>query len=310
MPAYYPFFQPEATEATLTFSAEDFAKALEQHDYQFQKGSVVSGKVFSHGSDGVYVDIGGKAAAFLPLNEVALKQFDPADLPEILPLDSERQFLITRDQDEEGQVVLSIRQLELKTLWEELKDQQDNNETLTVKVTGNNKGGVVVDVHGLRGFVPRSHLSPVPEDLASLIGSTLTVAFLDVRPDDKKLVLSQRIAARTTTMSRLEQGQLIEGTVVNIKPFGIFVEFDGVTGLLHIKQISKNYVDSLPNLIHIGDSIKAVIVSLDDVQRRISLSTKVLEKHPGEILHDFAKVMAEAEERSAAVGDLLAESDL
>lgn len=294
----------------MTFSAEDFAKALEQHDYQFQKGSVVSGKVFNYGTDGVYVDIGGKSAAFLPLREVALKQFDPVDLPDILPLETERQFLITRDQDEDGQVVLSIRQLELKTLWEELKDQQDNNETLTVKVTGHNKGGVIVDVHGLRGFVPRSHLSPVPEELPSLVGSTLTVAFLDVRPEDKKLVLSQRIAARSTTMSRLEPGQLIEGTVVNIKPFGIFVEFDGVTGLLHIKQISKNYVDSLPNWIHIGDSIKAVIVSLDDVKRRISLSTKVLEKHPGEVLQDFAKVMAEAEERVASVSQVLADSDL
>ncbi|MEM8544092.1 MAG: S1 RNA-binding domain-containing protein [Cyanobacteria bacterium P01_H01_bin.119] len=294
----------------MTFSAEDFAKALEQHDYQFQKGSVVSGKVFSYGTDGVYVDIGGKSAAILPFSEVALKKFDPEDLPEILPLESDRQFLITRDQDENGQVVLSIRQLEIKSLWEELQQQQDNGETLTVNVTGNNKGGVIVDVHGLRGFVPRSHLSPVPNDLASLMGATLTVAFLDVRPDDNKLVLSQRIAARTATMSKLEPGQLIEGTVVNIKPFGVFIEFNGVTGLLHIKQISKNYVDSLPNWVNIGDPIKAVVVSLDEVNRRISLSTKVLEKHPGEILNDFASVMAEAEERSAAVGEMLAKTDL
>ncbi|MDJ0702533.1 MAG: S1 RNA-binding domain-containing protein [Leptolyngbyaceae cyanobacterium MO_188.B28] len=290
----------------MTFSAEDFAKALEQHDYQFQKGSVVQGKVFSHGAEGAYIDIGGKSAAFLPIVEASLKR--DVDLAEVVPLDSERKFLIIRDQDANGQVLLSIRRLELKRLWKKLAEMQANNETLEVKINGVNKGGVTAFVEGLKGFIPRSHLIAA-EDLEGLVGQTVLVTLLEVDPEKKRVILSQRTAVRAAAMSRLERGQLIEGTVANIRPFGAFVEFDGVTGLLHINQVSKNYVSSLPNVLSVGQSIKAVIINIDDIKHRISLSTKVLEKYPGEILQDLPGVMADVENRIKEIGKLLAESD-
>lgn len=294
----------------MSFSAEDFAKALEQHDYQFQKGSVVRGTVFSHTDQGAYVDIGGKAAAFLPLKEASLKKIMPAELPEILPLEEAGQFLIIRDQNADGQVILSIREMQLKQLWQRLSEMQEANETLQVTVNGTNKGGVLADVDGLRGFIPRSHLAVRTDDLESLVGQTLTVAFLDVSPEANKLVLSERIAARSARMSRLELGQLIAGTVANIKPFGVFVEFDGVTGLLHVNQVSKNYVDSLPNLFQVGQAIKAVVVNVDETNRRISLSTKVLEKFPGEMLQKQDELMADAENRLQSISKVLAEADI
>ncbi|WP_346292058.1 S1 RNA-binding domain-containing protein [Sphaerothrix gracilis] len=294
----------------MSFSAEDFAKALEQHDYQFQKGSVVRGTVFSHTDQGAYVDIGGKAAAFLPLKEASLKKITPAELPEILPLEEAGQFLIIRDQNADGQVILSIREMQLKQLWQRLSEMQEANETLQVTVNGTNKGGVLADVDGLRGFIPRSHLAVRIDDLESLVGQTLTVAFLDVSPEANKLVLSERIAARSARMSRLELGQLIEGTVANIKPFGVFIEFDGVTGLLHVNQVSKNYVDSLPNLFQVGQAIKAVVVNVDETNRRISLSTKVLEKFPGEMLQKQDELMADAENRLQSISKVLAEADI
>ena len=220
----------------MTFSAEDFAKALEQHDYQFQKGSIVRGKVFSHGAEGAYVDIGGKSAAFLPIVEASLKR--EVDLADILPLESERKFLIIRDQDEDGQVLLSIRRLELKRLWKKLAERQANDETIEVKISGVNKGGVTANVEGLKGFIPRSHLIEA-EDLEELVGQTVLVTLLEVDPEKKRLILSNRVAVRAAAMSRLERGQLIEGAVANIRPFGAFVEFNGVTGLLHINQIQQ-----------------------------------------------------------------------
>ena len=290
----------------MTFSAEDFAKALEQHDYQFQKGSVVQGKVFSHGAEGAYVDIGGKSAAFLPIAEASLSR--DMDLAEVAPLDLERKFLIIRDQDANGQVLLSIRQLELKRLWKKLAEMQANDETVEVKISGVNKGGVTANIEGLRGFIPRSHLIDAG-DLEALVGQTALVTLLEVDPDKKRVILSQRVAVRAAAMSRLELGQLIEGSVANIRHFGAFVEFSGVTGLLHINQVSKNYVASLPTLLTVGQSIKAVIINLDEIKHRISLSTKVLEKYPGEILQDFAGVMADAENRTKEVSKVLAESD-
>jgi small subunit ribosomal protein S1 len=292
---------------TLTFSTEDFARALADHDYTFQTGSTVRGTVIGHGSEGAMVEIGGKSDAFLPLKEASLERIE--SLEETLPLGEEFEFLIIRDQDKEGRVVLSLRRLMVQRVWEHLTEKEANKDIMDVKVTGTNKGGVIVDVEGLRGFVPRSHLNQ-SEDLESLVGATLSVGFLEVNPDDNKLVLSQRIASRSQAMSTLEIGQLISGKVASLKPYGAFVNFEGVTGLLHINQISKNYVDSLPNLLQVGQDIQAIVVSLDESRGRISLSTKVLEKYPGEVLKEFDTVMADAENRLQNVGKLLAESEL
>jgi small subunit ribosomal protein S1 len=98
-------------------------------------------------------------------------------------------------------------------------------------------------------------------------------------------------------LAKLEIGQLIEGKIVGIKPFGIFVDFEGTTGLLHINQISKNYVASLQSLFEVGQPLKAVIIDLDEAKRRVSLSTKVLENYPGEMLEKMSEVMAEAASR-------------
>lgn len=292
---------------TLTFSTEDFARALADHDYTFQTGSTVRGTVIGHGSEGAMVEIGGKSDAFLPLKEAALGRIE--NIEETLPLGEEYEFLIIRDQDREGRVVLSLRRLMVQRVWDRLAEKEANKDILDVQVTGTNKGGVIVDVEGLRGFVPRSHLHQ-SEDLEALVGETLSVGFLEVNPEDNKLVLSQRMAARSQAMSILEIGQLISGKVASLKPYGAFVSFAGVTGLLHINQISKNYVDSLPNLLQVGQDLKAIIVSLDEERGRISLSTKVLEKYPGEVLKEFDTVMADAENRLQNVGKLLAESDL
>lgn len=291
----------------MTFSTEDFARALADHDYTFKTGSTVRGTVIGHGSEGVMVEIGGKSDAFLPLKEASLERID--SLEETLPLGEEFDFLIIRDQDMEGRVVLSLRRLMVQRVWERLLEKEANKDILDVHVTGTNKGGVIVDVEGLRGFVPRSHLSR-SEDLDALVGQTLSVGFLEVNQENNKLVLSQRIAARSQAMSTLEVGRLVEGQIVSLKPYGAFVSFDGVTGLLHINQISQNYVDSLPNLFKAGQDIKAIIVSLDEQRGRISLSTKVLEKYPGEVLKEFDTVMADVDNRLQNVGKMLANSEL
>jgi len=277
----------------LTFSAEDFAKALEAHDFDFRVGSTVKGVVIACATDGATIDIGGKSAAFMPIREAAVRAV--TNLEDILEPGLEYSFEVIRDQDADGQVLLSIRRLQLNQLWQELSQMADQGAVVDTKVTGFNKGGVTVDVEGLRGFVPRSHLSRAPDALADLVGQRLTVSFLEVNQANNKLVMSERVAARNEVMGRLELGQLIDGVVVSLKPFGAFIEFDGITGLLHIKQISKNYVESLSNLFQLGQSVKAVVVTLDEERNRISLSTKVLEKYPGELLKEPETVFADAE---------------
>ena len=288
----------------MTFSAEDFAKALEAQEYEFSPGSIVSGKVETHEADGAYVDIGGKSAAFLPAREASLESDIP--LEEAVPIGTERKFIIVRDQDANGQMVISIRRMEIKALWEKLRDRQENGDVLEVTISGSNKGGVTADVSGLRAFIPRSHLAKRVEDLDSLMGETINVAFLEVNEDNNKLLLSERNAARAVAMSHLNKGDLIEGTVASLKPFGAFVDFGGASGLLHIKQISKSYVSSLGDVLTVGEPIKAVVLNIDEERGRIALSTQVLEKYPGEMTKDKATVMAEAEERAKKAENAIA----
>ncbi len=293
-----------STKKQLDFSADDFAKALEEENPQFQVGQVVRGTVFSHESGGAYVDIKGKSVAFVPSDEASLQSF--RQLEDVLPLQTAHEFLIIRDQNEEGQVTLSRRQLEIRQRWEQLLTMQENRETIAVRVTGTNKGGVTVDVMGMRGFIPRSHLAQFT-DPATLKGKTLTVTFLEVNASNRKLVLSEKLATRTASFSQLTVGQVVEGTITNIKPFGVFLDFAGTTGLLHINQISKTYISNLEELFQIGQSIKAVILDIDEGKGRVSLSTRVLENFPGEVVQQMAEVMENAEARAHKISQRLEE---
>ena len=290
--------------ANSSFSMDDFAKALEKHDYQFQKGQIVRGKIFQIDHDGAYVDIGGKSSAFLPQEEASLRAV--TDLSEVLPMNEELEFLIIRDQDAEGQVTISRKQLEIRQIWDRLLEMQENSQTVQVQVTGVNKGGVTVDLLGVRGFIPRSHISE-RDNLEALKGQSLTVGFLEINRETKKLVLSQRLAARSSNFSLLELGQLVEGKITGIKPFGVFVDLNGVSALLHIKQVSQKFIESLEKVFQVGQPIKAVIIDLDQGKGRIAISTRVLENFPGEVVENFAEVMNSAEARANRAANKTAE---
>lgn len=282
-------------KAESSFTMDDFAKALEKHDYQFQKGQVVHGKVFQIDHDGAYVDIGGKASAFLPRDEASLRTV--TNLSEVLPLQEKLEFVIIREQDAEGQVTLSRRQLEIRHIWERLTQMQEGSQTVQARVTGANKGGVNVEVFGLRGFIPRSHLSE-RDNLEGLKGVTLTAGILEVDPENKRLILSQRLAARSANLSMLEIGQLVEGKITGIKPFGVFVDIAGVSALLHIKQVTQKFIDNLEKVFQPGQAIKAIILDIEEGKGRVALSTRVLENFPGEMLENMAEVMTNAEARA------------
>ncbi|MDB9493192.1 S1 RNA-binding domain-containing protein [Spirulina major CS-329] len=289
-----------------SFSMDDFAQALEKESYtfNFERGSVVTGKVFEYTSDGAFVDIGGKAAGFIPIDEIAVTRV--SNLEAALPQDEALEFLIIRDQDADGQVILSRRQLAIQQLWQDLEALQDEGKTLEMQVTGSNRGGLMGQVYGLRAFIPRSHLLESEKQLLNdgkadvLTGQTLTVTCLEVSQERRKLVLSQRNAARTSAMKTIEIGALLEGTVVNLQPYGAFVDVGGLTGLLHVKQISRNTVQAPSTVLSIGQAIKVVVLDVDEQKNRLSFATKVLERYPGELLEKFDAVMADAEERLQA----------
>jgi small subunit ribosomal protein S1 len=292
-------------KANSSFTMDDFAQALEKHDYQFQKGQVVHGKVFQLDHDGAYVDIGGKSSAFIPRDEASLRAI--TNLSEVLPLQEELEFIIIREQDAEGQVTVSRKQLEIKHIWERLVQMQEDSQTVQVRVMGVNKGGVTVDLLGLRGFIPRSHLVE-RDNLEALKGQTLTTSFLEIDRNNNKLILSQRLATRSAGFNMLANGQLVEGKVTGIKPFGVFVDLSGISALLHIKQVSQKFIENLEKVFQVGQLIKAVIIDLDEGKGRVALSTRVLENFPGEILENMDEVMASAEARANRASNKAEES--
>ena len=276
------------------FSMEDFENALQKYDYEFSRGQKIQGTVVEVTSDGAYIDIGGKSPAFLPTNEAALGFVD--NLERILPIGETKEFLIIREQDSDGQVTLSLRQLALDKAWADIKEMAETGKSTQIRITGANKGGVTGEVSGLRAFIPRSHLQQ-RDNLESMVGQLLTATFLEVDQENRKLVLSQRDAMRAVAMNSIEEGALMDGRIVNIKPYGVFVDLQGATGLLHIKEISGARVESLNNIFEVGQEIKVVIKQIDEYQNRMSLSIKALEEYPGENLEKLEQVMTTAEER-------------
>ncbi|AFY36747.1 SSU ribosomal protein S1P [[Leptolyngbya] sp. PCC 7376] len=278
---------------SIAFSMDDFADALGEHEYHFEQGQTVKGKVVEQTSDGVFIDIKGKSPGFVPTGEALLA--GETDLQEVLPMGEEREFLIIREQNADGQVTLSRRKLEEKRIWEELAQAAESGSSVQIRITGSNRGGVTGDVKGLRGFVPNSHL--VDKNVEALMGQVLTVNFLELDQERRKLVLSQRHAAQVEIMRKLSIGALVTGKIANIKPYGVFVELDGMTGLLHRSQISDKQVPQLEDLFQVGQEVRVLITDVEESSKRISLSLKALEKFPGEVIEQFDELQADADGR-------------
>ena len=288
------------------FDEEAFLAALDDHEPHGTTGEVVRGTVIGVESDGVYVDIGGKAPGFMPKKECGLGVI--TNLKETFPKGLEVDVLVTGEQNADGMVTISARALALRQSWEKVRLLEKEGKVVQVKVNGFNRGGVTCELEGLRGFIPRSQLQE-GENHEALVGKTLGAAFLEVNPETRKLVLSEKKAATAALFQNMEVGQLVEGQVVAIKPYGLFVDLGGVSGLLHQSAISGGQLRDLREVFGQGDRVKALITELDPGRGRIALNTALLEGQPGELLIDRDKVMAEAPERANRARSVLRQQE-
>lgn len=297
---------PSRSVDDFDFDEEAFLAALDEQDFVGTTGEVVSGTVIGLESDGVYVDIGGKAPGFMPKKEAGLGVI--TNLKERFPKGLQVEVLVTREQNADGMVTVSARALALRQSWEKVRALEKEGKVLQVKVNGFNRGGITCDVEGLRGFVPRSQLQE-GENHEALVGKTLGVAFLEVNPETRKLVLSEKKAATAALFQNLEVGQLVEGQVVSVKPYGLFVDLGGISGLLHQSVITGGQMRDLREVFDQGDRVKALITELDPGRGRIALNTALLEGQPGELLIERDKVMAEAADRANRARNVLRQQE-
>jgi len=283
----------------LDFSYEDFDQAVAETDYSFNRNDVVPGTVVQYENGGCIVDIGAKASAFLPTQEASLIQQHGASIESLIELDAEMKFQIISEEDENGQLLVSIKRIQYREAWETVLAKQNDDEVFEAEVIAVNRGGAICLVEGLRAFLPGSHLTgQLPSE--DIIGQTLPLKFLEVNQDDNKLVVSNRRAVVEQQMSDLSRGDIINGVVKALKPYGAFVEVGGMSGLLHISQISYDRIENLENVMQPGMQVKCMIIDHDKVNGRIALSTKTLEPEPGDMLRDSAKVFELAEETAKA----------
>ena len=289
------------------FDESAFLEALNENEPIGATGETIKGKVIALESDGLYIDIGGKAPGFMPKKECGLGVI--TNFKEKFTIGLEMEVLVIKEQNADGMVTVSARALILRQSWEKVASSAKNGELIQVTINGFNRGGLTCDVDGLRGFIPRSQLEN-GQDYQSLVSKTLKVAFLEVNPETRKLVLSEKKALLVSKFADLKLGQLIEGEVLAIKPYGFFVDLGGASGLLHQSSITNGSIRNLREIFVEGEFIKALITEIDLERGRIGLNTALLENTPGELIIDKEKVMIEASERSLKTKSLFDKKDL
>ena len=308
-----PDDKPQRTEPTQSRSVDDFdfdeeafLAALDANAPVGTTGEVIQGTVIALESDGIYVDIGGKAPGFMPKSEAGLGVV--TNLRERFPKGQKVDVLVTREQNADGMVTISCRALELRKSWDKVKQLEKDGKVVQVIISGFNRGGVTCDLEGLRGFIPRSQLQQ-GENHQELVGKTVGVAFLEVNSETRKLVLSEKRAAVAARFQDLEVGQLVEGQVAAVKPYGLFIDLGGISGLLHQSAITNGSLRSIREVFDEGERVQALITELDPGRGRIALNTALLEGPPGELLTEKSKVMSEAADRAKRAQSVLKQQE-
>ena len=265
------------------YSNDDFEALLAKYDYSFKRGDIVKGVVCAYESDGAIVDIGSKCTAFVPSYEVSADK--KAKVEEVLEKNTEYEFLILNDCDENGKFNLSYKKVHLAHTWAELAKVKEADETIAVTVAQTVKGGLIVDVSGVQGFVPQGQLCA--RETVCNVGDKIDVKILTLDKAQNNLILSNRkvyetnmAETRKNVFAQIEVGQVVKGEVVRITDFGAFVNIGGVDCLLPLSQISWKWVEHPTDLLKVGQEINVEIIDIDHDKQRISLSLKNTEPDP------------------------------
>lgn len=260
----------------------DFEELLKQYDYNFQKGDLVKGIVCGYDGHGVMVDIGAKTIAQVPTREAVDKD---ENLESKFEKGKEYEFLIIREEDEDGKFLLSRKKVDLAYAWKELEKAKANEETILGSIVGIVKGGVLVEISNVRGFVPSSQLRSKESDLE--VGGKLELKILTLDSQQNNFILSNKkvyedsaVEARKNVFSQIEAGQVVKGDVVRITDFGAFIDLGGIDGLLPLSQLSWRWIDHPTDILKVGDKIDVEVIAVDHDKQRVSLSLKNLEPDP------------------------------
>ncbi|HVS58992.1 MAG TPA: S1 RNA-binding domain-containing protein [Candidatus Saccharimonadales bacterium] len=249
-------------------------------------GDVVEGTISSVKKHEVWVDLGAKGVGVVLRREIGHGQ--PLEVGQPITVS------VLNPELEEGYALLSMRRAVKDRGWDELQRMFDDQEIVEITPYDANRGGLLVELEGIRGFLPVSQLAAghyprvsgadkdeILQKLNALVNKSLRVRILDVSRKDNKLIFSEKEAIKDDIQSRfseLKVGDVVEGVITGVIDFGAFVNVDGIEGLIHISEISWERVDNPRNYVKVGETVKAKIIAID--KDRLSLSLKQLTEDP------------------------------
>ena len=279
-----------------TAMEENFAELLEQSLKTLNNGDKVTGTVMAVGSTEIEVDLGTKHTAYIPLEDFS---GDPNVKPEeAVKVGDQIEAIVVHVNDGEGVVRLSKKRLEAGKAWEEIEAAAENKDIVEGVVTEENKGGIVVNVKGIRVFVPASQSGVAKGgDLGELLKKNVQLRITEVNRARRRVVGSirsvaseQRKAAQEKIWSEIEVGKQYHGTVKSLTSYGAFVDIGGVDGMVHVSELSWNRIKNPAEVVKVGDEIDVYVIALDPEKKKISLGYKTEATNPWTIFNNEYKV--------------------
>ncbi len=267
------------------------------------KGEIISGVVVNINSKDVVLNIGFKSDGLVPLNEFR-------DMPDLKKGDSVDVF-VESQEDANGQLVLSRKRAKTQRSWETINEALENDTIINGYVKSRTKGGLIVDIMGVEAFLPGSQIDIKPiRDYDIYVGKTMEFKVVKINHEFKNVVVSHKVlieddleSQKVEIVSKLEKGQVLEGTVKNITDFGVFIDLGGVDGLLHITDISWGRIEHPKEVLSLDQKINVVVLDFDDEKKRIALGLKQLTPHPWESLDTELAIGSKVKGKIVTVAD-------
>jgi small subunit ribosomal protein S1 len=263
---------------------EEFLNQEEASSKRIAHGDIIDGVVVRVDPDEVLVDVGSKSEGVISSRELGTKE---AGTPDLQSGDHIKVFVL-QPENEDGNVVLSLRRARAESVWIKAQDKQVSGEMMDAEVREQNKGGLIVNILGLRGFLPTSQVSRTySSNLQELVGQRIGVKILEVNRKRNRLIVSQKAAfdedrarQRGELFERLKLGDEIEGKVSGLTTYGAFVNLGAADGLIHISELSWDRVANVGDVLQVGQDVQVKVIKLDPESSRISLSLRQLGQDP------------------------------
>ena len=271
-------------------SKEELDKAYDETLNKVADHQVVDGTVISIDKKEVVVNIGYKSDGIIPASEF---RYNPD-----LKVGDTVEVYVESAEDKKGQLLLSHKKARMSKSWDRVNEALESQAIIQGFVKCRTKGGMIVDVFGIEAFLPGSQIDVHPiRDYDQFVGKTMEFKVVKINQEFRNVVVSHKAlieqeleAQKQEIISRLEKGQILEGTVKNITSYGVFVDLGGVDGLIHITDLSWGRVDDPKKVVELDQKINVVILDFDEEKKRIALGLKQLTPHPWDALDADLKV--------------------